>query len=63
VTGPSTVLDGLALAGELRRQKGHDGTTSIVVHGGGELDRLAQREPALRVEALSLEDLFIEVTQ
>jgi ABC-2 type transport system ATP-binding protein len=64
VTGPSTVLDGLALAGEMRRQKGRDGTTSIVVHGGGgELDRLAQREPALRVEALSLEDLFIEVTQ
>jgi ABC-2 type transport system ATP-binding protein len=64
VTGPGTVLDGLALAGEMRRQKGRDGTTSIVVHGGGgELDRLAQREPALRVEALSLEDLFIEVTQ
>jgi ABC-2 type transport system ATP-binding protein len=64
VTGPSTVLDGLALAGEVRRQKGRDGTTSVVVRtAGGELAQLASREPAMRIEALSLEDLFIEVTQ
>jgi ABC-2 type transport system ATP-binding protein len=64
VTGPSTVLDGLALAGEVRRQKGRDGTTTVVVRAAGsELGQLASREPAMRIEALSLEDLFIEVTQ
>jgi ABC-2 type transport system ATP-binding protein len=64
VTGPSTILDGITLAGEMRRQKGRDGTTSVVVRtAGGELAQLASREPAMRIEALSLEDLFIEVTQ
>jgi ABC-2 type transport system ATP-binding protein len=64
VTGPSTILDGLRFAGEMRRQKGRDGTTSVVVRtAGGELAQLASREPAMRIEALSLEDLFIEVTQ
>ncbi|GAB3426773.1 ABC transporter ATP-binding protein [Massilia solisilvae] len=63
VTGPSAVLDGIRLAGELRRQKGRDGSTSVIVSEHGEVEALAAREPAMRVEALSLEDLFIEVTQ
>ncbi|GAB3397732.1 ABC transporter ATP-binding protein [Massilia agilis] len=63
VTGPSAVLDGVKLAGELRRQKGRDGCTSVIVSEHGEVEALAAREPAMRVEALSLEDLFIEVTQ
>lgn len=64
VTGPGALLDGIRLAGELRRQKASDGSTSVIVRdGGGEVEALAAREPAMRVEALSLEDLFIEVTQ
>lgn len=63
VTGPSAVLDGVKLAGELRRQKGRDGCTSVIVSEHGEVEALAAREPAMRLEALSLEDLFIEVTQ
>lgn len=63
VTGPSAVLDGVKLAGELRRQKGRDGSTSVIVCQHGEVEALAAREPAMRLEALSLEDLFIEVTQ
>jgi ABC-2 type transport system ATP-binding protein len=63
VTGPSTILDRLRFAGEMRRQKGRDGTTSVVVReAGSELAQLAS-QPAMRIEPLSLEDLFIEVTQ
>ena len=61
VVGPAALLDGKPLAGELRRQRAPDGTVSVVTHGAG-VDTLGV-EPGVRVESLSLEDLFIEVTQ
>ncbi|HEX9172200.1 MAG TPA: ABC transporter ATP-binding protein [Telluria sp.] len=64
VIGPSTAFDGLALDGEVRRDQQPGGTTSVITRAGGAgLATLAAREPGVRVEALSLEDLFIEVTQ
>ena len=61
VVGPGALLDGKPLAGELRRQRALDGTVSVVTHGAG-ADALGA-QPGVRVESLSLEDLFIEVTQ
>ncbi len=61
VVGPGALLDGKPLAGELRRQRTADGTVSVITHGGA-MDALG-REAGVRVEPLSLEDLFIEVTQ
>jgi ABC-2 type transport system ATP-binding protein len=62
VVGPSAVLDGMTLAGELRRQRSGDGTTRIVMQGGTGVAAL-HGTPGVRLESLSLEDLFIEVTQ
>ncbi|WP_313703807.1 ABC transporter ATP-binding protein [Massilia sp.] len=61
VVGPGALLDGKPLAGELRRQRAADGTVSVVTHGAA-ADTL-RAQPGVRVEPLSLEDLFIEVTQ
>lgn len=61
VVGPGALLDGKPLAGELRRQRAADGTVSVVTHGAA-ADAL-RAQPGVRVEPLSLEDLFIEVTQ
>ncbi len=62
VVGPTEALTG-ALAGELRRTAHRDGTSSIVVRDGAALGVPAARDPAIRMEPLSLEDLFVEVTQ
>lgn len=62
MVGPAALLDGKPLAGELRRQRALDGTVSVVTHGAGALEGL-RKETGVRVEPLSLEDLFIEVTQ
>ena len=62
VVGPSALLDGVTLAGEVRRQRSGDGTTSVITHGGSGIGGLQDR-PGVRVESLNLEDLFIEVTQ
>lgn len=62
VVGPATLLDGKPLAGELRRQRTPDGSVSVITHGGGAIGPFG-KEAGVRVEALSLEDLFIEVTQ
>ena len=61
VVGPTTVIDTLAHAGAWGRINKSGGTSSFVTLEGG--DELAAREPAVRVDALSLEDLFVEVTQ
>ena len=64
VIGPSAAFAGLALDGEVRRDQQPGGTTSVITRAGGAgLATLAARAPGVRVEALSLEDLFIEVTQ
>jgi ABC-2 type transport system ATP-binding protein len=64
ITAPSSLLQGVALSGEMRRQHVEGGMTSVVVRQvGPELAPLREREPAMRVEAMTLEDLFIEVTE
>ena len=62
VVGPGAVLDGVALAGEVRRHRSPDGTVSVVTHQGAALGAVGQHT-GVRIETLSLEDLFIEVTQ
>lgn len=61
VVGPTAVIDTLTHAGAWGRINKSGGTSSFVTLEGG--DELAAREPAVRVDALSLEDLFVEVTQ
>ncbi|MEO7495576.1 MAG: ATP-binding cassette domain-containing protein, partial [Massilia sp.] len=64
VSAPHALLDGLRVAGELSRVRNPDGTTQVVTREtDAALLALAAREPAMRIEALSLEDLFIAVTQ
>ena len=64
VVGPSALLEGVGRDGELRRSRHADGSTELVVRAAGaDLLAMASREPAVRIEALSLEDLFVEVTQ
>ena len=64
VVGPATLLDGMAIRGELRRTARSDGSVDVVTRAAGpELEALAQREPSVRLERLTLEDLFVEVTQ
>jgi ABC-2 type transport system ATP-binding protein len=63
LTGPSALLDRLAVAGELRRSSDAGGTTQILTRAAGaDLLALAAREPAVRIDRLTLEDLFVEVT-
>jgi ABC-2 type transport system ATP-binding protein len=59
---PAAALPGAPLAGEVRRRQEGAMTSVIVQAQGDDVARLA-REPGVRVEPLSLEDLFIEVTQ
>ena len=59
---PASVLPDAPLAGEVRRRRDGVVTSVIVQAPGDDVDRLV-REPGVRVEPLSLEDLFIEVTQ
>lgn len=64
VTGPGRLLDRFAVSGELRRSKDLDGITQVVTSAAGaDVLALAAREPAVRIEALTLADLFGEVTQ
>ena len=60
IVGPAGVIDGLQVSGELRRERARDGSASIIAHGAARLEPPA---PGVRVEPLSLEDLFIEVTR
>ena len=64
VIGPAALLDGVGAAGELRRSQDFTTAPALVTRAAGaDLLALASREPAVRIEALSLEDLFVEVTQ
>lgn len=63
IVAPATLLPAAPLQGELGRTRLRDGTASAVVQApGADVERLA-REPGVRVEKLSLEDLFIEATR
>ena len=64
ISGPSALLAPLVVPGELRRASVAGGRTEVVTHGAdaGLLAALGQ-QPAVRVDRLSLEDLFVEVTQ
>jgi len=63
VTGTGAALDALRLDGEIRRERHADGAVSVVARlSRAELDSL-RGLAAVRVEALSLEDLFVEVTK
>jgi ABC-2 type transport system ATP-binding protein len=62
IVAPSLSLPAAALDGEIGRRH-DDGITSIVVQAAGaQVQQLAQA-PGVRVEPLSLEDLFIEITR
>ena len=63
VVGPAALLDPLVVGGEIRRKAGVAGTEIITCSASPELRALAAVEPALRLEKLTLEDLFIELTQ
>ncbi|MDL2358077.1 MAG: ABC transporter ATP-binding protein [Pseudomonadota bacterium] len=63
ISGPAALLDELVVAGELRRSRDAAGITQVVTRAvGADLLALASREPAMRIDALTLEDLFVEVT-
>lgn len=63
VTGTAAAVDALRLQGEIRRERHADGTVSVLARvSDGEAVAL-DAAPALRSDALSLEDLFVEVTK
>jgi ABC-2 type transport system ATP-binding protein len=63
IVAPASLLPAGPLQGELARTRAGDGSASVVVQAPGpEVERLA-REAGVRVEKLSLEDLFIEATR
>ncbi|TQK02707.1 ABC transporter ATP-binding protein [Herbaspirillum sp. SJZ107] len=59
---PVSNLPAAPLAGEVRRHQDGAMASVIVQAPNADVERLA-REPGVRVEALTLEDLFIEVTK
>jgi ABC-2 type transport system ATP-binding protein len=62
IVAPPHALPPGRLEGELRRTR-EGALTAVVVQGaGGQVEQLAA-QPGVRVEALSLEDLFIEMTR
>lgn len=67
IVGPSKLLENITVSGELRRSTDLSGITSIVARAEEyELLALTQGQHAangVRIEGLSLEDLFVEVTQ
>lgn len=64
IVGPSKILDHLKITGELRRTADGKGVTSVVARADEEELSLLTRDQnsGIRVEGLSLEDLFVEVT-
>ena len=63
LVGPAALLEPLVVDGEVRRKAGVAETEVITCSANPELLALAAGQPALRLEKLTLEDLFIEVTQ
>lgn len=64
VTGPTALLGGARFQGELRRHNERDGTTQVILRQNDpDLAGLAAGNAALRIEPMTLEDLFVEVTR
>jgi len=64
IVGPELLLTALAISGEVRRTVQRDGTVEVIARSlTADAMALAQREPSVRIETLTLEDLFVEVTQ
>ena len=64
VVGPTSVLEPMKVVGEVRRHSGRDGVTSVITRQASEdLVRLLGKHHAVRFEPLTLEELFVEVTQ
>ena len=63
ITGTAAALGGLRFGDEIRRQQGRDGGVSILARLTGQEAASLRSGPDLRVETLSLEDLFVEVTK
>lgn len=64
ISGPAALVAPLVVPGQLRRTAGADGHVQLVTHGAdAALLAALAAQPALRVDRLSLEDLFVEVTQ
>jgi len=63
ITGTAAALARLQLRDEIRRQQDRSGGVSIVARLNGQEAADLRAGPDLRVETLSLEDLFVEVTK
>jgi ABC-2 type transport system ATP-binding protein len=64
LVGPGTLLDALTVSGELRRRSQGDGVTQVITSAVTPvLADFVRQHQALRLETLSLEELFVEVTQ
>ncbi|AVR97261.1 ABC transporter ATP-binding protein [Pseudoduganella armeniaca] len=63
ITGPAAALDALGLGGELRRERHPGGSVTVVARlSDAEQARLRALD-GVQADALSLEDLFVEVTK
>ena len=63
ITGTATALARLRFRDEIRRQQDRSGGVSILARLNGQEAAELRAGPDLRVETLSLEDLFVEVTK
>lgn len=63
ITGTGAALAGLKFVDEIRRQQDAGGGVSILARLSGAEAAALRAGPELRVETLSLEDLFVEVTK
>jgi ABC-2 type transport system ATP-binding protein len=62
IVAPGPSLPSMRLDGEIGRRH-ENGLTSVIVQAAGPQVAFLAREPGVRVEPLSLEDLFIEITR
>jgi ABC-2 type transport system ATP-binding protein len=63
VTGSAAAMQGLQLPGEIRRQRGSDGSVSVLARLSTEEANALGAAHAVHIDALGLEDLFVEVSQ
>ena len=62
--GPQALLDGLLLANPIRRMTQGNGELCVIARTNAQqVALLRSQHPQLRIDTLSLEDLFVEVTQ